>query len=119
MKLKSVKHKFFAQPCQRGEQKFSSKLERSVYDQLVNLKESGKILFFLMQVPIHLSGGVRHLIDFFVATPTDCYFIEVKAASKKARAPIGEMKRKQAEEILGVEIHVVTDPIQVFGVIAQ
>lgn len=70
-----------------------------------------------MQVPIHLTGGVRHLIDFFVATPTDCYFIEVKAASKKARAPIGEMKRKQAEDLLNVQIHVVSNPIEIYAIL--
>lgn len=47
----------------------------------------------------------------------ECWLIEAK--SKAGRAPVGEIKRKQAEEILGVQIHVVTDPAQVFGVISQ
>ena len=117
--LRSAKSKFGSKLCKRGEIKFHSLLERSVFDQIVKLKEMGKILFYLMQVPVHLQGGVRHLIDFFIATPTDCYFVEVKAASAKGRSKIGELKRKQAEEILGVQIHVVTDPVQVFGVISQ
>jgi hypothetical protein len=117
--LRSAKNKFGAKRCKRGEIKFDSLLERSIFDQIVKLKESGHILFCLLQVPVLLQGGLRHRIDFFIATPTDCYFVEVKAASAKGRSKIGELKRKQAEEILGVQIHVVTDPVQIFGVIAQ
>lgn len=112
----SLKHKYGAKTCKRGDISFDSKLERSVWDQLENLRHSGKILFTLRQVPIHLTA-TKYLVDFLAFTLTDCYFLEVKAASKAGRAPVGELKRKQAEEILGVQIHVVTDPMQVFGII--
>ena len=117
MKLKSIKHKFGAHKCQRGEIKFSSKLERSVHDLLTSLKESGKLLFFLSQVPIRIGGGHKYLLDFMVFTPTDCYFFFV--LGRGIDLPLGKLKRHQAEEILGVEIHVVTDSVQVFGVISQ
>lgn len=44
--------------------KFKSKKEASYYQNLKLLKQSGKLLFFLRQVPFHLPGGVKYVCDF-------------------------------------------------------
>lgn len=112
--LRSVKHKFFAKKTKRGDITFPSKLEAKAFDVLKSLQESGKILFFLRQIPVFIGGGHKYICDFLVFTQDDAFFIEVKGKD----LPLGKLKRHQAEEILGVEIHVVTDPVQVFGVIS-
>ena len=111
----SLKHKYHAKACQHDGKKFRSKLERSVWLALENLREKEKLLFTLREVGVDLPGGVRHYIDFLSFGQGECWFLEAKA--KAGRAPVGELKRKQAEEILGVQIHVVTDPKEVYSLI--
>ena len=43
---------------------FDSKKESLYYQKLKLAKQSGELLFFLRQVPFHLPGGVRYLLDF-------------------------------------------------------
>ena len=46
--------------------KFASKKEQKRYCELQLLKSAGNILFFLRQVPVHLSGGVKYVCDFLI-----------------------------------------------------
>jgi hypothetical protein len=115
MKLRSVPHKYGAKPCKRGQLKFDSILERKVWDLLESLRNSGKILFTLRQVSIDIPSG-KHHVDFLTfTTDGNAYFIEAKGRDLDA----GRVRRLTSEDKLGVEIHVVTDPVQVFGVIAS
>ena len=111
-----LRHKYNAKKCEFEVKKFRSKLEKSVYLALRMLKEKGQILFILREVPVELPGSIKHYIDFFAFGKEECWLIEAK--SKEGRAPVGEIKRKQAEEILGVTIHVVTEPKEVFSLIS-
>jgi hypothetical protein len=45
---------------------FDSKREALHYQKLKAERERGDILFFLRQVPFHLPGGVRYVVDFLV-----------------------------------------------------
>lgn len=45
---------------------FDSKKEAEQYVQLTLLKRSGRVLFFLRQVPFHLPEGIKYLADFVV-----------------------------------------------------
>lgn len=113
MRLRAAKHKYGAKRVTRNEIKFPSKLEGDCYSLLNSLKESGKILFFLRQIPIDLQGGVKHVVDFMAFTNTEVYFIE----SKGRDLPLSVLKRKQSEERLGVQIHVVHKPEEILSVL--
>lgn len=63
MKL-PLRHKFRARPIEHDGIKFPSKKEARHYDKLKLAVQSGKLLFFLRQVPIHLPGGVIYRVDF-------------------------------------------------------
>lgn len=96
------RHKFGAIPCQRNGAKFPSKLERAYYDHLMDLKSKDQILFFLRQVPFHLPGGVKYVVDFVVfgLGCENIRFIDVKG---KVTATY-RMKKKMVEELFPVKI---------------
>ena len=66
MALPRPRHKFSAKRTERDGQSFDSKLEARLFDQLELQKRAGEVLFFLRQVPLHLPGGVKLVIDFQV-----------------------------------------------------
>lgn len=59
-----IRHKFNAVRTEVEGVKFSSKKEAKYYQELLIARNSGELLFFLRQVPFHLSGGVRYIVDF-------------------------------------------------------
>ena len=59
-----TRHKFKAKPTTRDGQHFPSQKEARYYDKLVLLKKGGPLVFFLRQVPFHLPGGVKYVVDF-------------------------------------------------------
>lgn len=61
-----LRHKFNAIASEADGIKFPSKKEARRYLELKALKESGEIVFFLRQVPFHLSGGVKYVCDFVI-----------------------------------------------------
>lgn len=61
-----MKHKFKAKITESDNIKFRSKKEEREYQKLKLLQRSGEVLFFLMQVPFHLDGGVKYVLDFLV-----------------------------------------------------
>ena len=71
--------------------------------------KAGELLFFLRQVPIHLPGNVRYVIDFLEfhspknGDQGEVVFTEVKGIM----TPMAQLKIKQAEELLGIEINIV------------
>ena len=61
-----LRHKFKAKPCEVDNIKFASKKEQKRYCELQVLQKAGDLLFFLRQVPVHLSGGVKYVCDFLI-----------------------------------------------------
>jgi len=59
-----IRHKFNAKPVDIDGFKFPSKKEGAYYRQLKLMQQSGAVLFFLRQVPLHLPGGVKMVVDF-------------------------------------------------------
>jgi hypothetical protein len=95
------KHKFNAVRCERDGYKFASKKERTRYDELKAWQKSGIVTFFLMQVPFHLTAGVKYVCDFQVFWANgDITFEDVKGM----KTDIYKLKKKQVEAIYGVEI---------------
>ena len=97
------RHKFRAKPSDEDGIRFASKKERAYYRVLKLREKSGEVLFFLRQVPFHLPGNVRHVID-FVEFWTDgtVHIVEVKGFDTH----LGKMKRKQVEAIYPLTIEV-------------
>ena len=98
------RHKFGAKRTELDGIKFSSKKEAGVYQDLELRRKSGDVLFFLRQVPFHLPGGTKHIIDFvtFNADGT-VHFIEVKGYD----TPMGKVKRKIVEAIYPIMIEII------------
>lgn len=98
-----LRHKFRAKPSEADGIIFASKKEMDYYRELLLRKKSGEVLFFLRQVPFHLPGNVRHVIDFveFWSDGT-VHVVEVKGYD----TPMGRLKRKQVEAIYPITIEV-------------
>ena len=46
--------------------RFQSKREARLYERLKLQREAGEVSYFLRQVPMHLPGGTRYVVDFLV-----------------------------------------------------
>ena len=77
--MRRVFHKFNAIRTEIDGIKFASKKEAAYYQQLLLRRQAGDIIFFLRQVPFHLPGGVRYVIDFVeFLTDGSVRFVDVK-----------------------------------------
>jgi hypothetical protein len=89
--------------------RFHSKKEADYYKELKFKQELGEISYFLMQVPFRLPGNIKYLCDFMVVHTNErpAYdlidYIDVKGYDTK----ISKLKRKQVEEIYGIEIKLI------------
>lgn len=101
MTYRPPRHKFQAVRTERDGQTFDSKLEARLYDQLELQKREGSVLFWLRQVPFHLPGGVKLVVDFqvFLADGT-VEFLDAKGVETESfRA-----KRREVEALYPVKI---------------
>ena len=81
--------------------RFDSKKEAAYYCQLLVRQKAGEVVMFLRQVPLHLPGGVKLVIDFleFHADET-VHFIDVKGR----RTDKYIVKKTIAEHVYNIEI---------------
>lgn len=101
--VKPLYHKYLNKPCEHDGIKFASKLEASYYQRLKYLKESGEVLFFLLQVPFILPGNIRYRCDFQIFwTDGHITFVDTKAYD----TPVSMNKIKQVEALYPVEIEI-------------
>jgi hypothetical protein len=99
-----IKHKFHAKATEYDGIKFSSKKEAHYYLKLKAAKESGELLFFLRQCPLHLTGNIRYVIDFIEFwNDGSVVFTEVKGYMTE----IARLKIRQAEDIYNISINIV------------
>lgn len=96
-----IRHKFHAQPIECDGIKFASKAEARYYGQLKLRQRAGDVVFFLRQVPIHLPGNVRYVLDFLVFEASG----EVRCIDVKGHAtPMYLLKKKQVESLYPIKI---------------
>lgn len=102
--IKIARHKFRAKPLVNDGHHFASKIEHHYYQNLLLRQQAGEVLFFLRQVPFHLPGGVKMVIDYqeFLSDGS-VKFVEVKGKE----TPLYIAKKKMVEEIYPVNIEVV------------
>ena len=81
--------------------RFDSKREARYYEQLKLRVESGEVRYFLRQVPIHLPGGTRLVIDFLeFHTDGSVRYVDVKGRE----TPAFKIKRREIEAIYPIRI---------------
>ena len=94
-------HKFNAVRTEVSGVKFPSKKEARYYEKLLLRQKAGDVLFFLRQVPFHLPGNVRYVIDFVTFEKNGTvHFIDVKGFKTSEY----RMKKRQVEALFPVEI---------------
>ena len=102
--MKRVKHKFGAVRTENDGIKFDSKAESRYYSKLKRARDHGDLLFFLRQVPFHLPGGIRYVVDFVEFWKDgEVKFTDVKGMETKDFI----MKKKIVESLYPIEINVV------------
>jgi hypothetical protein len=114
-KRKTLNHKYKSIPCERSGIKFPSKLERSCYDTLMEIKKKNEIIFILRQIPFDLPGGYIHRVDYCAFTDKSVIFIEAKGRD----LPMGKLKRKQVEEIYGITIFLANKASDIYKIIEE
>lgn len=96
-----IKHKFRAVRTELDGIKFASKKEAKEYQRLMLLKQSGEVLFFLRQVPIHLPANVRYVLDYLIFWANgEVTFEDVKGM----KTAMYILKKKQVEALYPIKI---------------
>lgn len=100
-------HKFGAVRCEADGIKFGSKLERNYYLKLMEAKKDGSLIMFLRQVPFHLDGNIRYVIDFVEFWKTEEEgAAEIKFTDVKGLATdIYKLKKKLVESEYPIKIN--------------
>lgn len=98
------KNKFGAVPTERDGIRFASKREARYYEELKARQKAGEIRYFLRQVPMHLPGGTKLVLDFLVVEADGrIRFIDAKGRETDSF----KIKRREVEHHYGVEIELV------------
>lgn len=100
-----MKHKYRAVSTEVDGRRFSSKAEAKYYGLLMARKRLGEVIQFLWQVPMHLPGGVKYVVDFVIfESDGEVRFVDVKGMD----TPLSAAKRKIAEaEYAPIKIEVI------------
>lgn len=99
-----MRHKFHARPVVNDGIRFDSKLEARYYQRLKLEQKAGHVLFFLRQVPFHLPGGTKLVVDFEVFyTDGTVKFIDVKGMATKEFL----IKKREVEAQYPITIEIV------------
>jgi hypothetical protein len=104
LRIGGARHKFNATPTETDGIKFSSKKEAAYYLRLKRLQAAGEVVFFLRQVPLHLPGGVKLVVDFLeFREDGTAHFVDTKGVETESfRA-----KRRMAEAMYPIQIETV------------
>lgn len=99
--MQFIRHKFNAKRTEAYGISFASKKEAAYYQTLCLRQKAGEVLFHLRQVPVHLPGNVRYVVDFleFHADGT-CRFVDVKGMKTQQY----KMKKRMVEALYPIEI---------------
>lgn len=80
---------------------FASKKEANRYRELALFRRLGDVRFFLRQVPFHLPGGVKYLLDFMVFWADGSITYE---DVKGMRTEMYRLKKRQVEALYPITI---------------
>lgn len=101
---KTIRHKFNATATIADGIRFASKKEAAYYQRLKMEQAAGDVVFFLRQVPFHLPGHTKYIVDFVIFnTDGTVKFVDVKGME----TPSFKLKKKQVEALYPIEITVI------------
>lgn len=93
--MKRLRHKFNAVRTEVAGRSYASKAEAAYAKRLHVQKASGEILGWLEQVPMHLPGKTKYVLDFLVFTSSgEVIAVEVKGME----TAVYKVKRRLVEE---------------------
>ena len=96
-----MRHKFHAVQTILDGIKFPSKKQAAYYAQLKLRQRTGEVVFFMREVPFHLPGGIRYVVDFQVFLASgEVEFVDVKGV----KTAMYILKKKQVEAIYPIKI---------------
>lgn len=102
--MKKFGHKFNAKRVDDGGDKFPSTLEWKYFKYLQLLQKSGEVLFFLRQVPFHLPGGIKYVVDYQIFYEDGSVrFVDVKGFETSEF----KIKYKMVKDLYPVEVEIV------------
>jgi hypothetical protein len=102
--MKIARHKFKAQKVKKDGKVFDSKLEARFDNYLQLMQKSGKVIFYLSQVPIRLPGGTKYVVDFQVFNDDGTVeFIDTKGYETTEF----KIKKREIEAIYPFEIKLI------------
>lgn len=100
------RHKFQAKATECDGIKFPSKLEARHYQRLKQMREEGKLAFFLRQVPLHLAGGTKLVVDWVLfTTDGEVRFVDSKGMETDAF----KIKKREVEAHYPITIEIWKD----------
>lgn len=108
-KNRTPKNKYNASKTTRDSFTFHSKAEANFYEYLKDRQAKGEILYFLRQVPLHLPGNTKLVVDFVIFYPgpagipenvNTVEYVDVKGVL----TPLANTKIKQAEALYPIFI---------------
>lgn len=95
------RHKFNAKITETDGIKFASKKEANYYQELKLRQKAGEVVFFLRQVPFHLPGSTRYLVDFVeFLSDGSVVFVDVKGM----KTDTYKMKKRMVEDLYPIKI---------------
>ena len=101
---KPIHHKFHAVQTECDGIKFSSKKEARYYTGLKLKVAAGQVVFFLRQVPFHLPGGVRLVVDFVeFRADGSVHFVDTKGVETESF----KAKRRLVEAVYPIKLETV------------
>lgn len=96
-----IRHKYNAIAKVYDGIRFASKREAKVYMDLKLAQTAGQIIFFLRQIPFHLDGGVKYIVDFQIFwADGSVTFVDAKGM----RTPLYIAKKKMVEAKYPIQI---------------
>lgn len=95
-------NKFHNQPTTVDGIRFDSKREARYYEQLKIRQATGEVAYWHRQVPIHLPGGTKYLVDFLVFFPDGRKPEYVDAKGKETQ--VFRVKKREIEHQYPINI---------------
>lgn len=88
--------------------RFDSKREAQYYQRLCLEREAGVIEYFLRQVPLHLPGGTKLVVDFVVFARDERGCLSVRYVDAKGRqTDLFRVKRREVEHHYPITVELV------------
>lgn len=97
------KKKYRNQPTVVDGIRFDSKREARYYEQLKLRRAAGEVSYWLRQVPFHMQGGTRYVVDFavfFVDSARAPAYVDVKGRE----TPMFRVKRREVQHLYPIKI---------------